>query len=59
MKDAENQAAQIKKRLAERKKKLADTQFAGLSDEEKKKQLEAAMSQYERIGFTVDEERQR
>jgi hypothetical protein len=37
MNEAQSQAAAIKKRLAERKKKMAETQFAGLSEEEKKK----------------------
>jgi len=44
MNEAQSQAAAIKKRLAERKKKMAEAQYSGLTEEEKKKQLEAAMA---------------
>lgn len=46
----EGQALEIKRRLLERKRKMAEQQFQGLSDEEKKKAMEQAMSRYEAIG---------
>lgn len=38
---------------------MLDTNFAGLSEEEKQRQLAAAMSRYENLGYTYRDERQR
>lgn len=54
-----NQTNEIRERLAERKKRLKDTNFQGLSEEEKQRQLAAAMSRYENLGYTYRDERQR
>ena len=55
--EAANKASDIRKRLNERKKKLADKNFAGLTDEEKAEALRQAMARYESLGFTYADEK--
>lgn len=57
--EMEGQAREIKRRLLERKRKLADQQFQGLSEEEKKRAMEQAMARYEALGHAYDDERGR
>jgi hypothetical protein len=57
--EMEGQAIEIKRRLLERKRKLAEQEFQGLTDEEKKRAMEQAMSRYEALGHTYYDEKGR
>lgn len=56
---AQHEAAEIRKRLADRKRKMAEQNYAGLSEEEKAAMMERFKAQYESLGFTFEDERSR
>jgi len=56
---AQSEAAEIRKRLADRKKKLSEQNFAGLSEEEKAAMLESFKEHYTGLGFAFEKEKAR
>jgi septation ring formation regulator EzrA len=48
---AQGHAAEIRRRLNERKRKMAEQNFAGLSEAEKAAMMDRFKAQYESLGF--------
>lgn len=55
----QSEAAEIRKRLADRKRKMAAQSFAGLTEEEKAAMMERFKAQYDSLGFALEDERNR
>jgi len=55
----QSEASEIRKRLADRKRKMAEQSFAGLTEEEKAAMMERFKAQYDSLGFALEDERNR